>query len=107
MAEFIAMNRFKVALGSEADFEDVWLSRESKLGAVPGFNSFKMLKGESRTDHTLYVSHSTWDTYEAFIAWTKSEAFRAAHKNVGDKKPLYLEAPNFEGFSVIQTEAAV
>lgn len=107
MSGFIAMNRFKVASGSEADFEDLWLNRESKLSTVPGFASFMMLKGESHSDHTLYVSHSTWDTYEAFTAWTKSEAFRAAHKNVGDKKPLYLEAPKFEGFDVIQRESAV
>lgn len=107
MSEFIAMNRFKVALGSEQDFENVWLNRESKLRDVPGFTSFKMLKGESLSDHTSYVSHSTWDTYDAFLAWTKSEAFRAAHRNVGDKKPLYLEAPKFEGFEVIQSESAV
>lgn len=100
------MNRFKVALGSEQDFEDVWLNRESKLNSVPGFVSFKMLKGENLPDHTPYVSHSTWVTYEAFVDWTKSEAFRAAHRNVGDKKPLYLEAPKFEGFKVIQTESS-
>lgn len=107
MSGYIAMNRFKVALGSEQDFEDVWLNRESKLSSVPGFTSFKMLKGDSSKDHTLYVSHSTWDTYDAFVAWTKSEAFRAAHRNVGDKKPLYLESPKFEGFAIIQVETAM
>ena len=34
---FLAMNRFKVAHGSEADFEEVWRSRDSHLNAVPGF----------------------------------------------------------------------
>jgi heme-degrading monooxygenase HmoA len=28
---FIAMNRFRVAKGSETDFEHVWLSRDSHL----------------------------------------------------------------------------
>jgi heme-degrading monooxygenase HmoA len=28
---YIAMNRFKVALGSESDFETVWTSRDSRL----------------------------------------------------------------------------
>jgi heme-degrading monooxygenase HmoA len=32
-----------------------------------------------------------------FEAWTKSEAFRAAHK------ALYLDHPQFEGFEVRQT----
>jgi len=34
---FIAMNRFKVKTGSEHDFEQVWLKRDSHLDRVPGF----------------------------------------------------------------------
>jgi heme-degrading monooxygenase HmoA len=37
---FIAMNRFRVAKGSEAAFEQVWLSRDSHLDKVPGFVEF-------------------------------------------------------------------
>ena len=32
-----------------------------------------------------------------FEAWTKSEAFRAAHSRAGENKPLYLDHPQFEG----------
>ena len=32
---FIAMNRFRVTKGSEAAFEQVWLSRDSHLDKVP------------------------------------------------------------------------
>jgi hypothetical protein len=32
---FIAMNRFRVAKGCEASFEQVWLSRDSHLDKVP------------------------------------------------------------------------
>ena len=39
----------------------------------------------------------------AFEAWTKSEAFRAAHRDAGDHKPLYFGHPRFEGFEVRQT----
>lgn len=60
---YIAMNRFKVAPGSEAAFE----------------------------------------------AWTRSDAFRAAHRNAGNagnagqNRPMYLSHPEFEGFEVVQT----
>jgi heme-degrading monooxygenase HmoA len=57
---FIAMNRFKVQKGSEADFEQVWLSRETHLEDVPGFLEFHLLKGPERDDHVLYASHSLW-----------------------------------------------
>jgi heme-degrading monooxygenase HmoA len=44
-----------------------------------------------------------WESRAAFEAWTKSEAFRAAHRSAGDDKPLYLSHPRFEGFEVRQT----
>ena len=100
---FIAMNRFRVAKGSEQTFEQVWLTRDSHLDKVPGFIEFLLLKGPEAEDHTLYASHNVWQSHAAFEAWTKSEAFRAAHHKAGDNKPLYLEHPQFEGFEVRQT----
>ena len=76
---FIAMNRFRVAKGSEAAFEQVWLSRDSHLDKVPGFVEFHLLRGPEAEDHTLYASHTIWENRAVFEAWTKSEAFRAAH----------------------------
>jgi len=76
---FIAMNRFQVSKGSEAAFENVWLSRDSHLDKVPGFVEFHLLKGPEAEDHTLYASHTVWKNRAVFEAWTKSEAFRAAH----------------------------
>jgi heme-degrading monooxygenase HmoA len=100
---FIAMNRFHVAKGSEAAFEQVWTSRDTYLDKVPGFLEFRLLKGPEGEDHTLYASHSIWQSRAAFEAWTKSEAFRAAHQKAGENKPLYLGHPQFEGFEVRQT----
>jgi heme-degrading monooxygenase HmoA len=76
---FIAMNRFRVKRGAEDAFEKVWLSRDSYLERVPGFVEFRLLKGPEAEDHTLYASHSVWQSKAAFEAWTKSEEFRAAH----------------------------
>jgi len=100
---YIAMNRFRVKKGSEDAFEQVWLNREIHLDRVPGFVEFHLLKGPEHDDHTLFSSHTVWQSRAAFEAWTKSEAFRAAHKGAGDNKPLYLEHPQFEGFEVRQT----
>jgi heme-degrading monooxygenase HmoA len=103
---FIAMNRFRVARGSEQAFEQVWLSRDTHLDTVPGFVEFHLLKGPEAEDHILYASHTVWKNHAAFEAWTKSDAFRAAHHKAGDNKPLYLGHPQFEGFEVRQTVAA-
>ena len=100
---FIAMNRFRVKKGSEQAFEQVWLSRDSQLNKVPGFVEFHLLKGPEHEDFTLYASHTVWQNQSAFEAWTKSEAFRAVHKDAGQNKPLYIDHPQFEGFEVRQT----
>lgn len=102
---FIAMNRFQVLRGQEAAFEAVWLSRDTHLETVPGFLGFSLLRGPECEDHTLYASHSQWASKAAFEAWTKSEAFRLAHRGAGDNKPLYMGHPQFEGFEVLQEVA--
>ena len=99
---FIAMNRFKVKKGAEEAFEQVWLSRETHLEEVPGFQTFHLLKGPEHDDHVLYASHSTWRSQTDFEAWTKSEAFRRAHARAGEGKPLYDGHPEFEGFTTLQ-----
>jgi heme-degrading monooxygenase HmoA len=102
---FIAMNRFKVLPDSAADFEKVWTSRDSHLQGVPGFVEFHLLRGPAKEDYVLYSSHTIWRSRAAFEDWTRSEAFRAAHRDAGQNKPMYLGHPEFEGFEVIQTIA--
>jgi heme-degrading monooxygenase HmoA len=99
---FIAMNRFKVTPGSESAFEQVWTSRDTHLRSVPGFITFHLLRGPQRDDHTLYASHTLWRSREDFEAWTRSEAFRLAHRDAGQNRPLYQGHPEFEGFEAIQ-----
>lgn len=103
---YIAMNRFQVALGNEEAFQNVWTSRDTFLAGVPGFVEFHLLRGPTLEDHTLFSSHTVWRSYGDFEAWTKSEAFRNAHRNAGDNKPLYIGHPRFEGFEVVQTVKA-
>ena len=100
---FIAMNRFQVIPGEEEAFEQVWLSRDSYLAGVPGFVEFHMLRGPAADDHVLDSSQTVWLSRGDFENWTRSEAFRAAHRGAGDHKRLYLAPPRFEGFDVIQT----
>ena len=73
---FIAMNQFQVSVGKGPDFEEVWRKRESYLGKVPGFIQFALLRGDEPGE---YISHTTWESREAFLAWAQSDAFRQAH----------------------------
>jgi len=98
---FIAMNRFRIALGHEKDFEKLWQERESFLADVPGFREFHLLRGPEYDDHRLYASHTVWDSQASFTDWTESEAFRKAHGRARAPEGTYLGPPQFEGFEVV------
>ena len=97
----IAMNRFKIVPGKENEFEKVWRKRDTHLSGVDGFKEFHLVKGDKNDEFSLYASHSIWNSKEDFINWTKSEAFKLAHKNAAQHKNLYLGEQNFEGFQVV------
>ena len=94
------MNRFKIKLGKEEQFENMWTSRDSHLNTVPGFIEFNLLRSKSNDEFTLFASHTVWKSVKDFENWTKSESFRLAHKNAGSVKGIYLGHPEFEGFEV-------
>lgn len=98
---FIAMNRFRIAKGREDEFVEIWRQRESHLDAVPGFREFHLLRGPGAEDHTLFASHSVWESRQAFEDWTRSEAFRKAHAGAGARREIYLGPPQFEGFDAV------
>lgn len=40
---YIATNRFKIVLGKEELFENIWRSRDTHLNEVPGFEGFEVI----------------------------------------------------------------
>ena len=101
---FIAMNRFQVVTGEEAEFERIWATRDTHLKEVPGFVEFHLLRGPEAEDHRLYASHTVWESHGHFENWTHSEAFRKAHAQAGGaRKDITLGPPKFEGFEAVQT----
>lgn len=98
---YIAMNRFRVNTGHEDTFEEAWRKRDSYLGEVTGFKTFHLLRGATAEGITTFVSHSTWESREAFVAWTESEAFRKAHGDARSPQGTLAGHPVFEGFEVV------
>lgn len=99
---FLAMNRFRVLPGSEAAFEEAWRARDGRLGEMPGFVEFHLLRGPSSDGHTLYASHTIWRDEAAFRAWTTSEQFRSVHRSAGERKVLYDGHPELETFTDVE-----
>lgn len=99
---YLAMNRFSVRSENAEAFEALWLGRDSHLKEMVGFVEFHMLRGPEQGGFILFASHTVWETEEAFRDWTRSDAFRAAHKNAGSSSKLHEGTPTFEGFTAIQ-----
>jgi heme-degrading monooxygenase HmoA len=98
---YIAMNRFAVNAGHEPGFEETWEKRERHLDEVEGFLDFKLLRGDTADGVTPYVSHSTWASKEAFVAWTQGEAFRKAHSDARSPAGTLAGHPQFGGYDVV------
>lgn len=83
----MVQNRFRVKQGREAAFEKRWADRESRLGTLPGFRFFCMLRRVDRENTLLeetendpnYISCTVWEKYENFESWRKGDAFKEAH----------------------------
>lgn len=99
---YLAMNRFTVPTENAEEFEAMWLNRESHLQDMEGFEAFHMLRGPEKDGMILFASHTVWRDQDAFMAWTRSQAFRDAHKNAGGSRKLHDGHPQFEGFTSIQ-----
>jgi heme-degrading monooxygenase HmoA len=98
---YIAMNRFKIKPGNEQAFIDIWKNRDSHLETVPGFKNFNLLQGATNDEYTLFSSHATWESKEAFEAWTKSEAFKKAHAGAGQHRDIHAGHPQLECFEAV------
>ena len=98
---FLAMNRFKIKVGYEKLFEKIWRERDSHLEEVEGFLEFSLMRGDSNDEFTLFASHTIWSSRVDFSNWTKSEAFKLAHKDAGKHRDMYLVPPVFEAFEKV------
>ncbi|MBI3993543.1 MAG: antibiotic biosynthesis monooxygenase [Candidatus Lambdaproteobacteria bacterium] len=97
---YIAMNRFTLNPGQHEAFERRWRERNSHLKSVPGFIRFRLLK----LDEEHYSSYAEWESEQAFVDWTRSEAFRKAHSG-GMPSGVLAGHPRLEFWEVILEDA--
>ena len=113
---FVAMNRFSVADGMEAAFEQRFASRESTLEAFDGFKGFLLLRRDG--DDPDGVTHSTWSVWRdraSFAAWMAAEkkpktAPAAAATGAPEPPPMYAAPPVptfYEGILVLENSKGI
>lgn len=95
---YVAMNRFAIKPECADDFERAWQGRQTHLRGVPGIVSFKLLRSGAE-----FVSMSLWHSRADFEAWTRSEAFGAAHSQ-SDTRSMHERGPRFTGYEVVMEQ---
>ena len=98
------MNQFSVNDSRHLEFEEVWKKRERFLREMKGFLAFHLLQGEPQDGIRTYISHSSWNSKEEFLAWTESEQFRKAHAGARTPPGIIVGPPKFSGYEVILKE---
>ena len=98
---YIAINKFTVVSGREQEFEEIWRNRESYLDAVPEFMEFNLLRSEPGAETTIFLSHSQWQSEQAFTHRTHSEVFRLPHKRAKSPAGVVLGPPEFSGYNTV------
>ena len=90
----VVANRFRIADGYGEEFVDRFENGQEAIEDQPGFVDFKLLVPADE-DTDTYVAMTTWESREAFEAWTESDAFESAHS--GDApRDMFEEHPTLE-----------
>jgi heme-degrading monooxygenase HmoA len=95
----VVTNRIPVAEGHEIDFEDRFQRRVHLVDRAEGFVRNEVHRPKPmKLDHAsgsfvtdpqaegYYEVKTWWRSLEAFVAWTRSEAFAEAHRNRAPKE---------------------
>ena len=91
---FVVHNRIDAPAEIAAAFEEAFVtSMRTTLGGVPGLVRSVLLKPAQ--EGQPYISTMEFDHRDSFLAWMKSDSFRAAHANVdtpGMRAPSAIES---------------
>ncbi len=91
-------NRIPVARGQEAAFEERFARRARKVSEAPGFLRHEVLRPlpmrrdpergwiEDDSLPAVYEVRTWWQSFEAFQAWTQTDAFAEAHRDPPPKE---------------------
>lgn len=97
---FVTMNRIPIRQGYEDVFAKRFRKRAGLVDQTPGFIRNMVLR--PCDEDGCHIVLTLWESKEAFLAWTKSEAFRKAHRKAEDApKAMFLGPAQLETYEVV------
>ena len=102
---YVVHNRIDVPADAVDGIEKVFVeSMQTTLAGVPGLLRSTLLKpaasGPSAAADGPYVATMEFESKDAFLAWLKSDSFKAAHSD--DQAPGMLGPSAIESFTLVE-----
>jgi heme oxygenase (mycobilin-producing) len=95
---YVVQNRIEVPEASAAEFEQAFVANmRDTLAGVGGLRRAALLRPTKSGQP--YVATMEFDSPDDFMAWMKSDSFKAAHANA---KAPGAHAPSAEAFTVVE-----
>jgi heme-degrading monooxygenase HmoA len=92
---FVAVNRLRCPAGYAEHLERAF-RQAGNLQGVPGFMAFQFLKNTREGEPLEYLALTTWESRDAYEAWTKSESFSRTHRGAGGESPVTASLDQYE-----------
>ena len=96
---FVSTNRRRTESGRGWELEDRFRESSKVAEAAEGFISFEMWKTESTPDYDEYLVVTHWESKEAHHRWTRSDAFKEAHRG-GVRADYMVGHPELTNYDV-------
>ena len=99
---YVVVNTLEITPDTAEAFEKAFIDSMAHLEGVPGLVRSTLMRPEDASN--TYLSTMEFDSKESFMAWLRSDAFKASHSD--DQAPG-MQAPNaVASYTVIKDTAA-
>ena len=99
---YVVVNTLEITPDSDEAFEKAFIDSMAHLEGVPGLGRSTLMRPEGAS--STYLSTMEFDSRESFMAWLRSDSFKASHSD--DQAPG-MQAPNaVASYTVIKDTAA-
>jgi len=100
---YVVVNTLEITPETAEAFEKAFIDSMAHLEGVPGLGRSTLMRPEGASN--TYLSTMEFDSRESFMAWLKSDSFKASHS---DGQAPGMQAPNaVASYTVIKDTAAV
>ncbi len=96
---FVAMSRFTVKNGMEAQVREAFRQRPHYVDSAPGFIRMEVMNPEDKPEEFVLVTH--WQDKASWEVWYRGHTYREAHQGIPKGLKLVPQATEISFFNLL------